>query len=419
MQKPTWVESLSFEEIDARQLEGFFLQKIVQTAQTLDQGQGLKIVQSFEPVPLYGVMEKEGWEHFTEKISEDEFHIFFRRVQKEEEAEEPRAEAPAVHGTHKVPVVIQSATPVVYPVLLRLLDSPEIKRHFDVREVKVWQETEKHLGWIVSGKADISFSAIIASANLLGKENDVKLATVTVWDNFYIVTRGYKAESLSDLQGKEIHMPLFRKAPPAQVTHYLLRQFGLNPDEFNFVYGEPFGRPEEIARKLINGEIDTALIREPEVSYALHAHPDMHVSFSYSDLWQQLRPESHGLPNAGLVFKGAFTRQHPELTKLFLRATDEAVSWVKANPQEAAFRSFREMGHSLYEVQLFLQRVAFENIPAYRVQNELRDYLGILEEKAARKILEKADELFLEESYFERPASELPTAGEIVNPMIG
>ncbi len=402
MQEPQWIQQLSFVTIDARSLEGFFLQKIITTAQSLTADQGLKIIQSFEPVPLYGVMEKEGWEHFTRKVSQEEFHIFFKRVadSSQPDADSSFAETPQVRSSKKVPVVIQSATPVVYPVLLRVLDDPQIKSHFDVREVKVWQETEKHLGWIVSGKADISFSAIIASANLLGKENDVKLATVSVWDNFYIVTRGYRARSFADLKGREIHMPLFRKAPPAQVTHYLMRRFGQNPDEFNFVYGEPFGRPEEIAQKLMEGSIDTALIREPEVSYALNAHPDIKVAFSYSDLWKQLKPNSHGLPNAGLVFKGAFTRQHPELTRLFLQKTEEAVQWVKENPQEAALRSYQAMGRSLYDIQLFLQRVHFESIPAYRVQAELRDYLGLLEEKAARKILQKADELFLQEVYF-------------------
>lgn len=416
MQEPKWVETMDFEEIDARELEGFFQQQIIQTVQSLGKNQGLKVIQNFEPVPLYGVMEEKGWEHFTRKISDNEFHVFFRRSQSEESetqaSEEPAFPAPNVHSPNKVPVVIQSATPVVYPVLLRILKSSEIKKYFDVRQVKVWEKTEKHLGWIVSGKADISFSAIISSANLLGRETDVKLATVTVWDNFYIVTRGYKAQSLADLKGKEIYMPLFRKAPPAQVTHYLLRQHGENPEEFNFVYGEPFGRPEEIAQKLIQGETDTALIREPEVSYALHAHSDIHVSFSYSELWKQLRPHSHGLPNAGLLFKGSFIREYPELTEIFLRELDAAVNWIKENPEQAASETFQAMGHSLPEIQLFLERVNFENIPAIQVQDELRDYLGILEKKAAQKILQKADELFLEEEFFQPSNKELTLVEE-------
>lgn len=396
MNKPHWLEMTQFHTIDARTLEGFFLPQIIQKSKSLTNGSGLKVVQSFDPMPLYGVMEKEGWQHFTEKISEEEYHIYFIRAKKSPE----KANDLAPVKSEKIPLVIQSATPVVYPLILRMLQSPELKERIEVRELKVWEETEKHLGWIVSGKADVSFSAVIASANLLGKENDVKLATVSVWDNFYMVTRGYRARSFADLKGRKIHMPLFRKAPPAQVTHYLMRSFGENPDEYQFVYGQPFGRPEEIAAQLINGQIDTALIREPEVSYALQASADIQVAFSYSELWKQLKPHSHGLPNAGLVFKGTFAKEHPELVKLILRELETAITWVKANPEEAARLSYQAMGHSLEEIRLFLQRVNFINIPAVDVQAELYDYLNILEEKAARKIMEKADELFLEKDFF-------------------
>jgi len=339
MNKPVWLETTSFLTIDARELEGFFLPQIIQQSKTLTNGSGLKVVQSFEPIPLYGVMEKEGWQHFTEKISEEEFYIYFTR--RKDTSAEAQSTAPFA-VSDKIPVVIQSATPVVFPVILRMLQSPELNRRMEVKELKVWEETEKHLSWIVSGKADISFSAIIASANLLGKENDVKLATVSVWDNFYMVTRGYRARSFAGLKGKHIHMPLFRKAPPAQVTQFLMRSFGENPDEYQFVYGKPFGRPEEIAAKLISGEIDTALIREPEVSYALQASEEIHIAFSYSELWKQLKPNSHGLPNAGLVFKGAFAKEHPQLVKLFLKELDAAINWIRENPEEAARLSYDE-----------------------------------------------------------------------------
>jgi len=396
MNRPDWLERISFQRIDARELQGFFLPQIIQASKALPKSGGIKVIQSFEPFPLYAVMEKEGWRHFTEKISDTEYHIYFIRFQQRPAAE--KKVAPVVGK--KIPVVIQSATPVVYPVILRLMQSPELQDTMEVKELKVWDETEKHLGWIVSGKADISFSAIIASANLLGKENDIKLATVSVWDNFYIVTRGYRARSFSDLKGRKIYMPLFRKAPPAQVTQFLMRSFGENPDDYEFVYGEPFGRPEEMAAQLINGEIDTALIREPEVSYALHVNSDIQIAFSYSELWKKLKPKSHGLPNAGLAFKGQFLRDNPQLVKLFLRETNKAIAWVKQNPKQAAQLSFEAMGHSYQEVRLFLQRVHFNNLPAFSVRDEIYDYLGILEEKTACKIIEKADELFLENTFF-------------------
>jgi len=43
----------------------------------------------------------------------------------------------------------------------------------------------------------------------------------------------------------------------------------LDPDDFHFVFGKPFGRPEEIFRDFVIGKIDTAILREPEASFAI------------------------------------------------------------------------------------------------------------------------------------------------------
>lgn len=53
-------------------------------------GEGLEIVQSFEPIPLYDVMEGLGFECHIEKVSDSEFHTyFFRTEQKQSEQDIP------------------------------------------------------------------------------------------------------------------------------------------------------------------------------------------------------------------------------------------------------------------------------------------------------------------------------------------
>ena len=47
-------------------------------------GEGLHIIQTFEPVPLYPVLALMGFEHHTEKVSGSEYHIWFYRVRKGE-----------------------------------------------------------------------------------------------------------------------------------------------------------------------------------------------------------------------------------------------------------------------------------------------------------------------------------------------
>ena len=43
-------------------------------------GEGLEIIQKFEPLPLYEVMEGLGFERFTKQLSENEWHVYFYRA---------------------------------------------------------------------------------------------------------------------------------------------------------------------------------------------------------------------------------------------------------------------------------------------------------------------------------------------------
>ena len=63
-----WKDRIStFRQIDVRGVQGNFFPGLKKQAMQLPAGEGLEIVQSFEPIPLYEVMEGLGFEHFTEK----------------------------------------------------------------------------------------------------------------------------------------------------------------------------------------------------------------------------------------------------------------------------------------------------------------------------------------------------------------
>ena len=53
-------------------------------AAALKNGEGLHIIQTFEPVPLYPVLALMGFERHTEKVSSSEYHVWFYRVRKGE-----------------------------------------------------------------------------------------------------------------------------------------------------------------------------------------------------------------------------------------------------------------------------------------------------------------------------------------------
>ena len=390
-----------FEVVDVRGWREDPFSAILKKAQDVPVGDGFRLIQYFEPVPLINMLLPLGFETVTEKISGIEHHVYFCRVRKPLHRFE-------VGSDGRIPVVIQSATPVVYPILMQLLKSPRLMERIKVEELKVWQETEKHMGWVVNGRADITFSAVVAAVKLFQNGADIKMASIDIWDNFYVLTRGYRAKSFANLKGHAIYAPLFKNAPPYAITSYLMQSLGFDPGEFEFFFGKPFGRPEEIRDKFISGEADTVLLREPEASQALFAvGGEGRVSLSFSDLWQQIHPELGNLPNAGLLFKGELIRKYPELTALFADELDAAIQWVNKHPKEAAQQAFEIMGQPQGAVELFLKRVHYEHrhVEDEDVQMKITRYLAVLDEKKVIKLKNGIEDVREMMNWRESPAS--------------
>lgn len=71
----------NFKTIDVRGKVGNFFPALKKQAMKVEQGEGLEIIQSFNPIPLYEVMEDLGYEYHTEEVNEHEFHAYFYRVE--------------------------------------------------------------------------------------------------------------------------------------------------------------------------------------------------------------------------------------------------------------------------------------------------------------------------------------------------
>ena len=69
----------SFKKVDVRGIQGNFFQGLKKQAIDLPAGEGMEVIQSFEPIPLYEVMEGIGYERHTEKKGDAEFHAYFYR----------------------------------------------------------------------------------------------------------------------------------------------------------------------------------------------------------------------------------------------------------------------------------------------------------------------------------------------------
>ncbi len=383
-----WKEYIdTFEELNVVGMKEDPFELIIKKAQSIPEGGGFVLIQVFEPIPLINMLTQMGFEYLSKQVSDFRWRIYFYK--------KIRDKAGAIRKYQKVPVVLQSATPVTYPIIMRMLKSEELMDRIEIKELKVWYETEKHMAWIVNQKADITFSAVAAAAKLFLTNVDIKMMSVDIWNNFHLLTRGYRAKTFADLKGHKIYMPLFKEAPPKVMTNFLMKNSGFNPDEFDFKFGEPFGRPEEIVASLLSKEADTALLREPEASFAIaKGHGEIFEDISYSEIWKKVQNTKIDLPNAGLIFKGEFLRKNREVADLFVKVLSESIDWVKTHIKESAMQSYDIMGHTVEETELFLQRVNFKHIPAVQILEDIIKYIQVLNGKE-RYTFENLKDMFL------------------------
>lgn len=93
--KKQWESDIkSFAVIDVRKLSNNFLPGLLKKAKNTKVGEGLCVVQTFEPKPLYSALKDLGFEHVTEKLSDNEYRAYFYRVQEKGDKEGSGAKMP-------------------------------------------------------------------------------------------------------------------------------------------------------------------------------------------------------------------------------------------------------------------------------------------------------------------------------------
>ncbi|WP_436908332.1 DUF2249 domain-containing protein [Halosimplex marinum] len=62
--------------LDAREIDGEPFGAILAALDELPSGETLELVNSFEPEPLYDVLDDRGFAHETERVADDEFRVY-------------------------------------------------------------------------------------------------------------------------------------------------------------------------------------------------------------------------------------------------------------------------------------------------------------------------------------------------------
>lgn len=63
--------------VDGRGDHESFRDCVTKVLETLNPGEGIHIIKDFEPFPMYKMMESKGFDKYVEKISDEEYHVYF------------------------------------------------------------------------------------------------------------------------------------------------------------------------------------------------------------------------------------------------------------------------------------------------------------------------------------------------------
>lgn len=80
-----WIKNKElFTEFDVRSLKGNFLLAILKKSEKIPVGEGIVIIQNFNPIPLYSTMKNLGFDSETEKLSDGSYAVYFYRAEMKE-----------------------------------------------------------------------------------------------------------------------------------------------------------------------------------------------------------------------------------------------------------------------------------------------------------------------------------------------
>lgn len=122
-------------------------------------------------------------------------------------------------------------------------------------------------------------------------------------------------------------------ATPSQMANILIEKNGYDKASFDLDYS--IVSSAQIVQLLIANRAETALLPEPFVTMVLSRNPDMKKVLDVQKLYESTTGYSN-YPMTLLVVQNKLIKENPDAVTAVLKAYEDSVEYVLANPQEAA-----------------------------------------------------------------------------------
>ena len=272
-------------------------------------------------------------------------------------------------------VVIHLGVPKAVPTLpvLYMMETQALGENVTFN-LDYWDSPEQLIAMTQDGEHDVFALPLTVAAKLHNKGIEVELTNVNTWGVTYLVSSDASIDAWEDLAGEILYVPL-QSSPPDVMTQYYLNQHGLTAGEdVKIVYSST----SEIAQLLKAGEIEHAVLLEPQVSVCMLGNESLNVVFSYDEEWKKVLGEDRNIPNAGMGAMISFIEENPELIAHFEAAYEEAVEYLNENPTEAGRLAEEYLDLKAEVVETAIPRAGLMYKSAVDAENDLNDFYQIL-----------------------------------------
>ena len=214
--------------------------------------------------------------------------------------------------------------------LIQLMANPPLQDKGLSVETEAIGAPKVLLGQLINEEWDFASLPVNMAAILYNKGVPYKIAAITGLGNLYLIApESYGELKLEDLKDKTVYIPGKNTTP--DLIMQLLSEKKQVPLQYDYSFN-----PSDLAKALIGGVADIAVLPEPMVTMALSKNPDLQVAADLQDLWEEAYPGKGVFPITVMVVNSGFEEANPILTKEILMAAQDSINWVSANPAEAS-----------------------------------------------------------------------------------
>ncbi|MGE4583790.1 MAG: ABC transporter substrate-binding protein [Sphaerochaeta sp.] len=242
-------------------------------------------------------------------------------------------------------------------------------------DVQVYPSPNEVIARLANGELDAACLPTNVAANLANKKVPIKLAAVVGNGMLYVLSNDPAIKGASDLLGKTLYVP-GAGSTPDQMSRLLLKQAGLQVDK-DVMLNYSVGAPAQLAQMVIAGKVSLAILPEPFVSMVLAKNPAVRTVVDVQQLYRQLA-NVETYPMSVLVVRESFARNQSRALALLLKAYEDSVAWVNADPGAAgkAIEAASIMNAAMATPAIPSCNLVF--VPSQQAKTEVQAYFSFL-----------------------------------------